>query len=128
MSGGILRFDRLFQRLDGMRKFFPLIMALLLPLSATAADVMVFAAASLKESLDAVAKEFKGSSGHTVAISYAASSALAKQIEQFSNKELVDAILLTHDKIVDQFKINPLITSRPAPIQAYRRSSADDRA
>ena len=71
-----------------MRKFFPLIMALLLPLSATAADVMVFAAASLKESLDAVAKEFKASSGQTVAIAYAASSALAKQIENGAPADL----------------------------------------
>ena len=64
-----------------MRKFFLLVMALLLPQSALAADVTVFAAASLKESLDAVAKEFTVATGHSVAISYAASSALAKQIE-----------------------------------------------
>lgn len=48
---------------------------------ARADSVTVFAAASLKESLDAVSKSFEGASGHKVAISYAASNALAKQIE-----------------------------------------------
>src|SRR5262245_31861577 len=44
-------------------------------------DVVVFAAASLKNALDQVAKEWGAKSGGKVAISYAASSALAKQIE-----------------------------------------------
>jgi molybdate transport system substrate-binding protein len=42
----------------------------------------VFAAASLKTALDGVAAEWTRSTGKTTAISYAASSALAKQIEQ----------------------------------------------
>ena len=42
----------------------------------------VFAAASLKTALDAVAADWKEDSGQTVVISYAATSALAKQIEQ----------------------------------------------
>lgn len=42
----------------------------------------VFAAASLKESLDAVSAEWTRRSGQKVAVSYAASSALARQIEQ----------------------------------------------
>jgi molybdate transport system substrate-binding protein len=45
-------------------------------------DITVFAAASLKESLDAVGAEWSKKSGQRVAVSYAASSALAKQIEQ----------------------------------------------
>jgi molybdate transport system substrate-binding protein len=45
-------------------------------------EVVVFAAASLKNALDQVAKEWGAKSGgQKVAISYAASSALAKQIE-----------------------------------------------
>lgn len=44
--------------------------------------ITVFAAASLKNALDAVATEWKSASGNDAAISYAASSALAKQIEQ----------------------------------------------
>jgi molybdate transport system substrate-binding protein len=45
-------------------------------------DVVVFAAASLKNALDQVAKEWGAKSdGRKVTVSYAASSALAKQIE-----------------------------------------------
>jgi molybdate transport system substrate-binding protein len=52
------------------------------PLPAAADDVVVFAAASLKNALDDVANRFKAETGKTVTINYAASSALAKQIEQ----------------------------------------------
>jgi molybdate transport system substrate-binding protein len=48
---------------------------------ASAAEIVVFAAASLKEALDQAAKVYQGESGDTLKISYAASSALAKQIE-----------------------------------------------
>lgn len=46
-----------------------------------AADVTVFAAASLKESLDEQAKQFQAATGNHVTVSYGASNALAKQIE-----------------------------------------------
>jgi molybdate transport system substrate-binding protein len=42
----------------------------------------VFAAASLKNALDAVAADWKEKTGHDAVISFAATSALAKQIEQ----------------------------------------------
>lgn len=45
-------------------------------------DVIVFAAASLKNALDAVNAEYQKEGGKPAKISYAASSALAKQIEQ----------------------------------------------
>ena len=45
-------------------------------------DVVVFAAASLKNALDAVNAQWQKETGKKAAISYAASSALAKQIEQ----------------------------------------------
>jgi molybdate transport system substrate-binding protein len=45
-------------------------------------DVVVFAAASLKNALDDVANEWRKETGSAVKISYAASSVLAKQIEQ----------------------------------------------
>lgn len=48
---------------------------------AVAADLVVFAAASMKGSLDKVATAFEAAGGSKVAISYAASSQLAKQIE-----------------------------------------------
>jgi molybdate transport system substrate-binding protein len=47
----------------------------------TAADVTVFAAASLKEAMDEQAKQFEADSGNKVIVSYGASNALAKQIE-----------------------------------------------
>ncbi len=46
------------------------------------ATLTVFAAASLKESLDEATAAYQKASGVTVRISYAASSALARQIEQ----------------------------------------------
>jgi molybdate transport system substrate-binding protein len=47
----------------------------------TAADLVVFAAASMKGSLDKVAAAFEADGGSKVTISYASSSQLAKQIE-----------------------------------------------
>jgi molybdate transport system substrate-binding protein len=49
--------------------------------AALAANVTVFAAASLKEALDQQAKEFAASTGDKVIVSYGASNALARQIE-----------------------------------------------
>ncbi len=74
-----------------MRKLhhsFAALFIMLLPLAASAADVTVFAAASLKESLDAVARDFEKASGYKVVVSYAATSALAKQIENGAPADL----------------------------------------
>ena len=59
-----------------------LLLALVLPSTAASRSVTVFAAASLKESLDAVSADWMRRSGQRVVIAYAASSALARQIEQ----------------------------------------------
>jgi molybdate transport system substrate-binding protein len=59
--------------------------ALALPLAALpaqAADTVVFAAASLKNALDDAAALYKEKTGKTITPNYAASSALAKQIEE----------------------------------------------
>ena len=48
---------------------------------AAAADLLVFAAASLKEGLDAAGAQFQQTSGQRMVASYASSSVLAKQIE-----------------------------------------------
>lgn len=53
-----------------------------LPVAALAADTVVFAAASLKNALDDAAALYKEQTGKTVTANYAASSALAKQIEE----------------------------------------------
>jgi molybdate transport system substrate-binding protein len=67
-----------------------LLVFLALPLAACAqaADLTVFAAASLKNALDAVTTEFQQQTGKQVAVSYAASSALARQIEQGAPADL----------------------------------------
>src|SRR6185369_15036338 len=48
--------------------------------SAQAANITVFAAASLKNALDDAAKKYEAKTGDKIVVSYAASSALAKQI------------------------------------------------
>jgi molybdate transport system substrate-binding protein len=45
-------------------------------------DLVVFAAASLKNALDAVNAQWQKETGKSAKISYAASSALARQLEQ----------------------------------------------
>ncbi len=52
-----------------------------MPAAAEGHDLLVFAAASLKNALDAAAAQYQADTGKHVAVSYAASSALAKQIE-----------------------------------------------
>jgi molybdate transport system substrate-binding protein len=65
------------------RAFLALTLGLVFtPALAQAADLTVFAAASLKGSLDNAANAWTAVSGKKVVISYAASSALMKQIEQ----------------------------------------------
>lgn len=70
-----------------MRAFRPFLAASLLALITVAAAgaqerVTIFAAASLKNALDAVVAEWEADGGNQAVISYAASSALAKQIEE----------------------------------------------
>src|SRR5215468_5619289 len=74
-------------RIDSLRRSFLLFLlsaVLAAPSMVTAvqaAEVTVFAAASLKNALDDVAKAYEAKTGDKVVTSYAASSALAKQIE-----------------------------------------------
>lgn len=68
------------------RSFLQLVFLTILAVSSfgtpvRATEVTVFAAASLKNALDDAAKAYEAKSGDKVVISYAASSALAKQIE-----------------------------------------------
>ena len=66
------------------RGFVPGVLALLLamaPSIAIAADVTVFAAASLTDALNEINSAWTKETGHSAAISFAASSALARQIE-----------------------------------------------
>lgn len=64
------------------RLAFASVLAATLAMPASAEEVVVFAAASLKTALDAVAAEFEAETGHDVTVSYAGSGQLAKQIIQ----------------------------------------------
>jgi molybdate transport system substrate-binding protein len=81
-------------RVDSLRRSFLLFLlaaGLALPPMATvaqAAEITVFAAASLKNALDDAAKAYKAKTGDKVVISYAASSALAKQIESGAHSDI----------------------------------------
>nr|WP_325252187.1 molybdate ABC transporter substrate-binding protein [Amylibacter sp.] len=54
----------------------------LAPVQATADDITVFAAASMKNAMDAVSAEWTKETGHRALVSLAGSSALARQIQQ----------------------------------------------
>ena len=62
--------------------------ALSLPTRGAAEDLTVFAASSLKNALDAIATDWQAKTGNKVVISYGASSALAKQIEEGAPADL----------------------------------------
>ena len=64
-----------------LRTFFAAMLLAVLPASAFAADITVFGAASLSDALNEIAKNYQKDSGKGVAVSLAASSALARQIE-----------------------------------------------
>ena len=55
---------------------------------AIAADITVFAAASLKEALDDQARRFENATSNKVIVSYGASNALAKQIESVAPADI----------------------------------------
>ncbi|MBB5875109.1 molybdate ABC transporter substrate-binding protein [Xanthomonas sp. 3498] len=61
---------------------FVLAAAIALPSAAAQTPLTVFAAASLKESLDEAASAYQRARGTPVQVSYAASSTLARQVEQ----------------------------------------------
>lgn len=72
---------------------FPLSVFLALPRAeaAPAGPVLVFAAASLKNALDEAAVAYKAETGEAVVASYAATSALARQIEAGAQADIVIA-------------------------------------
>ena len=59
-----------------------------LPGFAAAAEITVFAAASLKNALDQIAADWQQETGNTVVISYEGSPKLAKQIEEGAPADL----------------------------------------
>jgi len=73
--------------------------------TANAADVTVFAAASLKDALDEQSRQFEGSTGNKVIISYGASNALAKQVEAGAPADMFISADLDWMDYVDQRKL-----------------------
>jgi molybdate transport system substrate-binding protein len=75
--------------------------------AARAEDVLVFAAASLTNALNEVGQQFAANTGNRMVASYAASSALAKQIEQgapanlFASADLQWMDYLAERKLID---------------------------
>src|SRR3954464_1367933 len=67
--------------ITAMRRLAALVFTLAALTPAHAGDVTVYAAASLKEALDAAAKAFEAKTKNHVVVSYGASNALARQIE-----------------------------------------------
>lgn len=64
------------------RKFALALMLVASPMAAQAEDVVVFAAASLKNALDQIAADWQAETGHRVILSYGGSNKLAVQITQ----------------------------------------------
>lgn len=78
------------------------------PVAAKAQDVTVFAAASLKDALDAVNAQWQADAKHKAVISYAASSALAKQIESGAPADIfISADLDWMDYLAERKLIRP---------------------
>jgi len=78
------------------------------PLIASAADVTVFAAASLREALDDQLKRFEASTNNKVIVSYGASNALAKQIESAAPADLfISADLDWMDHVAERKLLAP---------------------
>jgi molybdate transport system substrate-binding protein len=75
------------------------------PSSQAAEKVIVFAAASLKNALDNINIAWKADSGKEVTISYAASSALAKQIESAAPADIFMSADLQWMKYLSQEKL-----------------------
>ena len=73
--------------------------------TAAAADVTVFAAASLKEAMDEQARRFEASTGDKVVVSYGASNALAKQIEAGAPADIFVSADLDWMDYVDQRRL-----------------------
>jgi len=85
-----------------------LALAACLPARAADKTLTVFAAASMKGSLDKVAALYEQKRGVKVAISFAASSALAKQIEAAAPADVfVSADTKWMDYLVDKQLVNP---------------------
>jgi molybdate transport system substrate-binding protein len=78
------------------------------PAQAQGGDIVIFAAASLTDALDAINIEWQKETGKKATISYAASSVLAKQIEQDTKAQIfISADLYWMDYVEQRKLIKP---------------------
>ncbi|MEO8675766.1 MAG: molybdate ABC transporter substrate-binding protein [Casimicrobiaceae bacterium] len=80
-------------------------LAVALSAAASAANVTVFAAASLKEAMDEQARRFEARTGDKVVVAYAASNALARQIEARAPADVFISADLDWMDFLDQRKL-----------------------
>ena len=79
-----------------------------MPLCATAAEITVFAAASLKNALDQIASDYQAKTGDSLAISYESSGKLAKQIQAGAPADLfISAATNWMDALAESGDIQP---------------------
>jgi molybdate transport system substrate-binding protein len=98
----------MFVRLFAILGFFVAFAGVPQPLAAQEKPLMVFAAASLKNALDDTNTAFSKANGIKVVASYAASSALAKQIEQGAPADIfISADLQWMDYVAERKLIKP---------------------
>lgn len=91
-----------------MKLRFAALLFAILPVSAQAGDLLVFAAASLKEAMDEITAGFEVETGDHATISLAGSSSLARQIEQGAPADLfISANVGWMDKLEADAKIDP---------------------
>ena len=88
--------------------FFMLAVLILTPFAGRAADLTVFAAASLKTAMDQISDRFEEASGHEIAVALAGSSALARQIEQGAP---ADVFISANTDWMDHLESNGFIRS-----------------
>ncbi|MDX1781188.1 MAG: molybdate ABC transporter substrate-binding protein [Thalassovita sp.] len=114
------------------------LLALLLPIPALSGQITVFAAASLKTALDEVATEWQAQSEDRLILSFAGSSALARQIEAGAPADLfLSANTAWMDHLQEQGLLKPgsrsdllgnrivLIASAGAPAQPLNSTLVD---
>ncbi|GLS88172.1 molybdate ABC transporter substrate-binding protein [Cypionkella aquatica] len=84
-----------------------LLASLAFPVAAPAAEITVFAAASLKNALDSIAADWQKETGNSVVISYDSTAKLAKQIEQGAPADVfISASKKWMDTLSDENLIN----------------------
>ena len=81
------------------------------PAQAQGGDIVIFAAASLKDALDAINAEWQKETGKKATISYAASSVLGKQIEQDAPAQIFISADLDWMDYVEQKKLIGIVRS-----------------